>query len=257
VTPAVDERFDRNTVLGKAMVVLHAFTADDRRLGLAELARRTSLPKASLHRIANDLVDAGMLDRDGTAYRLSTGLFQLGMRASLELSLIEVATPFLEDLYEHSHETVHLGVRDGLDVVYVSKLGGHRQAAAPSRVGGRMPLHCTAIGKILLAHAEPAVLTQVLERGLERRAPRTITMPSVLRGQLEQIAETGIAYEHEESAVGIVCVAAAVTDPPAGVIAAISITGPAGRFTPADHRGPVRAAAAGISATLSRRAELA
>jgi DNA-binding IclR family transcriptional regulator len=241
------------TVLGKALAVLHAFGADDRAVPLAELGRRTGLPKGTLHRVAGDLVEAGLLDRDGTGYRLGTGLFQLGMRAAVERSLLEVATPYLEDLYEQTHETVHLGVRDGLDVVYVAKLGGHRQAPAPSRVGGRMPLHCTAIGKVLLAHAGPEILTGVLARGLTRTAPRTITAPAVLAGQLAAIADTGLAYEYEESAVGIVCVAAPVTEGDA-VVAAVSVTGPADRFVPERHRAQVRAAAAGISTTLGRLA---
>lgn len=249
-------RFDRNTVLGKAVTVLHAFTADDQAVSLAELGRRTGLAKGTLHRVANDLVVNGLLDRDGTNYRLSAELFQLGMRASIERSLVEVATPFLEDLYEHTHETVHLGVRNGLDVVYVAKIGGHAQVAVASRLGGRMPLHCTAIGKVLLAHADEDVRRQVFERGLERRAPRTITVPTVLRAQLDQIAETGLAFEHEESAVGIACVAAGVTDAYDVVVAAVSVTGPTGRFDPGLARGQVRAAAAGVSATLTRRAEM-
>ena len=248
--------FDQNTVLGKAVLVLHAFTADDLSVSLAELARRTHLAKGTLHRIANGLVATGLLDRDGTDYRLSAELFQLGMRASIERSLIEIATPFLEDLYEHTHETVHLGVRNGLDVVYLSKIGGHKQVVVASRLGGRMPLHCTAIGKVLLAYAEPDVQRQVFEGGLVRRAPRTITVPTVLRAQLDQIAETGLAFEYEESTVGIGCVAAPVTDAGGHVVAAVSVTGPIGRFNPAQSRGQVRAAAAGISATLTRRTEL-
>ncbi len=245
-----------DTVLGKAVAVLDAFTADDTALSLAELGRRTGLAKGTLHRIAAALVRARLLERRGTDYRLSTRLFALGMRASVELGLIEVATPFLEDLYEHTHETVHLGVRDGLDVVYIAKIGGHRPVASPSRIGGRMPLHCTAIGKTLLAHADASLLPAVLERGLHRLAPRTIGSATVLDGQLKTIAETGIAYEYEESAMGIVCVAGPVTDRAGEVVAAVSVTGPADRFVPARHRGQVRAAAAGISATLARRAEL-
>jgi DNA-binding IclR family transcriptional regulator len=248
--------FDQSTVLGKAVTVLHAFTADDHSVSLAELARRTQMAKGTLHRIANGLVATGLLDRDGTGYRLGAELFQLGMRASIERSLIEIATPFLEDLYEHTHETVHLGVRNGLDVVYLSKIGGHKQVAVASRLGGRMPLHCTAIGKVLLAYAEPDVQRQVFEGGLVRRAPRTITVPTVLRAQLDQVAETGLAFEYEESTVGIACVAAPVTDADGHVVAAVSVTGPTGRFNPTQHRGQVRGAAAGISATLTRRTEL-
>jgi DNA-binding IclR family transcriptional regulator len=238
------------------MNVLEAFTPDDVRVSLAELGRRTGMPKGTLHRIAGDLVLAGLLDRSGNGYRLSGKLFELGMRASVERGLVEVATPFMEDLYELTHETVHLGIREGAEVMYVAKIGGHRQALSPSRVGGRMPLHCTAIGKVLLAHAPETMIRECLARPLARRAPRTLTAPGVLRGQLEQILRRGIGYEFEESAVGIVCVAAPVLSPDGEIAAAVSITGPVTRFDPQRQAGRLRAAAAGIQATLARRAAL-
>ena len=95
------------------------------------------------------------------------------MLASLERTLLEVATPFLEDLYERTHETVHLGVREGAEVVYVAKVAGHRQVRSPTRIGGRMPLHSTALGKALLAHAGEEVRVAVLRapaRAPHRRA---------------------------------------------------------------------------------------
>jgi DNA-binding IclR family transcriptional regulator len=247
---------DTNTVLGKAVTVLTAFGADDDTLSLAELLRRTDLAKTTLHRMLADLVDVHLLDRDGQRYRLSGQLFELGMRASVERGLLEVAIPFMQDLYERTHETVHLGVREGIEVVYVEKIGGHRQAAIPSRLGGRMPLHCTAIGKALLASSDPAVLAQRVAAGLPRTTPRTITAPGLLRRQVKRIIETGTAFEYEESAIGIVCVAAPVLDPNDRAVAAVSVTGPITRFRPEEHANSVRAAAAGIAATLARRAAL-
>nr|WP_267895779.1 IclR family transcriptional regulator C-terminal domain-containing protein [Streptomyces sp. SM8] len=135
-------------------------------------------------------------------------------------------------------------------------MGGHRQADSPSRLGGRMPLHATAIGKVLLAHGPAEVRGATLRGPLERRAPRTITHADVLSRQLSEVVAQGVAYEYEESAVGIVCVAAGIFDPADGIVAAVSVTGPVHRFQPARHANSVRAAAAGISATLGRRAEL-
>ena len=240
-------------MLGKAVLVLQAFAAEDGGLSLAELARRTGLPKGTLHRVAGDLVAARLLDRAQDGYHLGRQLFELGMRASVERTLLEIATPFLEDLYELTHETVHLGVREGMEVVYVAKLGGHRQAAAPSRIGGRQPLHCTALGKSLLAHAPDEALAAVLAGGLERRTPRTITGPGLLRKQLDQVAETGISYEFEEAAVGLVCVGSPIFGADGAVLAAVSVTGPITRFRPQSHGAAVRAAASGISAVLARR----
>lgn len=247
---------DLDTVLGKAVTILRAFRADDHALPLAELVKRTGLHKATTHRLAGDLVANRLLDRTERGYRLSGGLFELGMRASVERSLLEMAMPFLQDLYEGSHETVHLGVLDDTDVVYVGKIGGHRQVRSPSRTGGRMPLHCTAIGKILLAHSDRELRHRVLSSPLERRTPHTLVAPGLLRRQLTVALKEGVAFEREESAVGVVCVAAPVIVGDAEPIAAVSVTGPATRFSPEQHVTAVRAAAAGLASTIARRQQL-
>lgn len=250
------EKADLDTVLGKAVTILQAFTVDDQVLSLAELVRRTGLAKATVHRVAGDLVANRLLDRTRLGYRLSGGLFELGMRASLERSLLELAMPFLQDLYERTHETVHLGLREGHDVVYVAKIGGHRQATAPSRTGGRMPVHCTAIGKALLAHADPEVQNEVLSGPLERRTPHTVVAAGLLQRQLATVLETGVAFEREESTVGLVCVAAPVLDDTGHALAAISVAGPVGRFRPQSHVDAVRAAATGLGSVVARRRSL-
>lgn len=247
---------DLDTVLGKAVTILRAFRPEDHALALAELVRRTGLHKATAHRLARDLVANRLLDRVDGGYRLSGGLFELGMLASLERSLLEVAMPFLQDLYERTHETVHLGVREGHDVVYVAKIGGHRQANAPSRTGGRNPLHCTAIGKALLAHTAPELQREVLAAPMSRRTPHTLVAPGILRRQLSRALEAGVAFEHEESALGIACVAAPVLGEAAEPIAAISVTGPTSRFRPEAHATAVRAAAEALRSTIARRERL-
>lgn len=240
-----------DSVLGKTMAILHAFHPEDRALALAELVRRTGLHKATAHRLAGDLVTHGLLDRVEGGYRLSDRLFELGMLASRQRELHEMATPFLQDLYERTHETVHLGVRDGHEVVYVAKITGHRRSRAPSRAGGRMPLTCTGIGKALLAHSAPVVQREVLNAPMERRTPRTIVAPGILHRQLGKIRQTGIAFEHEESALGVTCVAAAVIGPDDEPVAAISVTGPVGRFRPQAYAHAVRTAAGAVSSLLT------
>jgi len=250
-TPLLDDR----SVLGRTVRILEAFTPDDRAVGLSDLTRRTGLPKATVHRMCQDLVAVRWLTTSPEGYRLGRGLFELGMRAAAERTLLEVAMPFLQDLFTRTQETVHLGVLDGGEVVYISKIGGHRQARSPSRVGGRMPLYCTAIGKALLAHSEQATIDRILTGPLTRRTPRTVVGPGLLRTQLDNIIEQGVSYEYEESMPGIVCVAAAVLDADDRPLAAISLTGPSTRFRPDAHAVSVRAAAAGIASILARRAE--
>ena len=243
--------------LERAVEVMEAFRPDDHGLRFADLQQRTGMPKATLHRLLAELVRLRLLDLHGDGYDLGGRLFELGMRASVERDLLEVATPFLQDLYERTHEIVHLGVREGAEVVYVAKLGGHRQARVPSRLGGRMPLHATAIGKVLLAYAPGDIQRSVLEGPLPRLAPRTITAPGRLRAQLDAALATGVAFEIEESSVGTVCVGSAIVSDPEVVVAAISVSGPANRFKPQQHSSTVQATAAGIAATLARRRELA
>ncbi|MCR3751480.1 IclR family transcriptional regulator [Lentzea californiensis] len=245
-----------NTLLGKVMSVLNAFGADDDELGFAELGRRTGLSKATLHRVLGDLAEVRLLDRGARGYRLGGHLFQLGIRASVERRLVEVSTPYLEDLYERTHETVHLGLLEGHEVVYATKIGGHRQASSPSRLGGRMPLHATAIGKALLAHASPSLRTEVLSAPLARLTPRTVVTPGMLRRQLATIRQTAVAYEFEESKVGLACVASPVLGHDGAVLAAVSVAGPTTRFDPRAHAASVHAAATGIALTLIRRATL-
>lgn len=249
-----ERQLDQRSVLGRALLILEAFGVEDQAVGLSELTRRTGLPKATVHRMARDLAAARLLSSAPDGYRLGRGLFELGMRAATERTLLEVAVPFLQDLFTRTRETVHLGVRDGDEVVYISKIGGHRQARAPSRIGGRMPLYCTAIGKALLAHSDPATIERILAGPLTRRTPRTVVAPGLLRTQLTQAVEHGVTYEHEESTIGIACVGAPILSAADEPLAAISVTGPVTRFRPELHAASVRAAAAGVASILARRA---
>jgi DNA-binding IclR family transcriptional regulator len=245
-----------DAVLGQAVAVLRAFGTDDTHLTVDELVGRSGLTFGVGRQIVQALVTTRLLEPTGTSYRLSTLLFELGMRASAERGLIEVATPFLEDLYERTRETVHLGVRENLDVMYISKIGGHGFTEVPSRIGERLPLHCTAIGKVMLASAGDDVFAAVVKRGLTPAGPKTITVPAVLHAQLQTIAEAGLAYEYEESTAGIACIAAPITGQDGRVIAAVSIAGPMYRFSPEQHRGSVRAATDAISTLFARRVEV-
>jgi DNA-binding IclR family transcriptional regulator len=233
-TAPAANRYDMNTILGKALILLDAFAPGDRVVALAELSRRTGLAKGTLHRVAGTLVESGLLERQASGYRLGMYLFELGMVASAQHGLREAALPFLQDLYESTHETVHLGVPDGTEVICVEKLCGHRQAPARSRVGGRMQMYCSAIGKAVLAFSPPSVFEQIVVAGLPRRTPRTIIAPGLLRCELARVVATGLAYDYEESAVGVACVAAPVLDAQRRVVAAISVTGALPRFRP--HR---------------------
>ena len=239
-----------NSVLSRALTLLSAFRPGDTELTLAELTRRTGIPKPTAHRLLGELATWDIVERTPHGIRLGMALFELGQLAPLQRGLLEAAAPFLADLFEATHETVHLAVPDGIDVVYVQKLPGRRGPSVNSRVGGRMPAYCTGVGKALLAFAPPGRLAEVVAARLVRRTPRTVVAPGLLDRELARIRERGVAEEHEESTVGIACVAAPVLDGTGIAVAAISITGWANRLDTARFAPAVRTAALGLSRVL-------
>lgn len=245
---------DDRSVLARASTVLRSFTDDATVLSLAEISRRTGIPKSSLHRLLGQLIDCGMLERgpNGT-YHLGLSLFELARLVPVQLRLREVALPFMGDLYEATHETIHLGVLAGLDVLYIDRIAGHHQADVPTRVGGRMPIHCTGLGKAMLAHAAPDLVRAVLDRGLPALTPRTIRHPAVLEQVCAEIRRDGVAYDREESTLGVVCVAAPILHR-GRAVAALSITGPRSRFDPSRVAGAVSVASLGVARALERSA---
>jgi IclR family transcriptional regulator, acetate operon repressor len=239
-----------NSVLGRTMALLTAFRSGEEELTLAELARRAGIPKPTAHRLLAELATWNVVERTPGGHRLGMRLFELGQLAPQQGGLREAAAPFLADLFEATHETVHLAVPDGVDVVYVQKLPGRHGPRIDSRIGGRMPAYCTGVGKALLAFGPPERLAEVLAAGLVRRTPRTVVAPGLLRQELDRVRACGVAEEHEESTVGIACTAAPVMDASGRAVAAISITGWANRMDTARLAPAVRTAALGLSRAL-------
>ena len=239
------------TVLQKVDRILGAF-ADAPALGLSELARRSGVAKASTHRLAGELVACGFLERDGTRFRLGGRLFELGEMVPRYREVRVVAQPFMEDLYVATGDTVHFGVRDGHEVLYLSKVMGHHGVDAPSKVAGRMPLHCTATGKALLAFSEPALLEEVVAAGLEARTPHTITTSRLLRESVQRARRVGAATEREELRPGHGSTAAPVFGP-RGLAGAVSVTAPLHRRNPQRLVPVVRTAALALSRSLGGR----
>lgn len=237
-------------MLGRAFTLITAFRADDDDVSLAELARRTGIAKTTVHRLLGELAEWHVIDRTPEGFRLGLRLFELGQLVPAQRGLREAAAPFLSDLFEATHETVHLAVPEGTEVVYVQKIDGLHGPRLASRVGGRMPLYCTGVGKAILAHQPQRVIDELLAAGLRRRTPRTIVAPGLLRAELATARDCGVAFEREESTVGITCVAAPIFNPRGSVIAAISITGWANRLNPDRYASAVRTAALGISRVL-------
>jgi DNA-binding IclR family transcriptional regulator len=245
------------SVISKVAALLDAFTAATPELTLGELAQRTGLPVSTTYRLVSELVDWGGLERvPGGGYRIGLRMWEVGALAPRGETLRAVALPYMSDLYEATLENVHLAVLDGSEVLYVEKLSGRRAMPVRTRRGGRLPLHATAAGKVLLAYAPENLFRETVAAGLRRYTAHTIIAPGLLRRALTEIRRSGIGYAREELTVGSHSVASAVLDADGAAVAALSVTLRSGR-TDLRRLGPaVRTAAISVSRGLQQRALL-
>lgn len=237
------------TMLEKCLRILRAFDGGAAPLRLSDLARRTSLPLSTVHRLAGALVEQRLLAQDEGGFQLGIGLFELSSLVPVEQELRVAARPFLQDLFMATHETVHLGVREGADVVYVEKIHGHSDLGLPSRVGGRLPLGCTGIGKALLAFSGEEVRAGYLAEPLRAITPKSIVDPERLERELAEVRATGLAFEREEATVGRECVAAPVLVQGVAV-AAMSISVPVSAYRMPQLAAAVKTSALGLARQL-------
>jgi IclR family acetate operon transcriptional repressor len=252
----VNDAEEDRSVIGRVIAILDAVVAEPGEVGLSELARRTGIKKATVYRLATELVERRMLDRGAYGYRLGFRTFELGQRVQVSRLLRNLALPYMEDLYEISHEVVQLAVLDGAEIVYLEKLTGHRSYDVPSGVGERYPAYCSGLGKAIIAFSSDAVLERIVAAGLPRRTPRTITDPELLRKELERVRERGVAYDREEGQPEVSCVAAPVLNPEGLPIVALSITGPSYRMGLPRLATAVRATSLALARVVNTHATL-
>ncbi len=225
-------------VIDRIALVLDAFDGPGR-LTLAQIVRRTGLPRSSAHRMLDRLVQLRWLRRNGRDYELGMRLVELGSLAVHQDRLVRAADPLLDELHRATGLVVHLAVLDGPDVVYLEKIGDQR---IPTRVGGRQPAHCTAVGKAILAYGD-----RDAEVDLRVRKTRySISTGARLAAELAKVRAHGVAFEREESLPGFGCVAAPIGSP-GEAVAAVSVCAPMNRMTFASRlTAPVRMTAMGI-----------
>lgn len=198
----------------KTLALLAAMAdATEPEFGVTQLGEMIGVPKSTAHRLLKALEAGGFVDRVGVKYRVGSLFFRLSevARWSEYGELREVACRPLAWLFERSQAVaVHLAVLCGPNVLYLDKICKPAGTRLPSRVGGRFPATCTALGKAILAHSDPATVASVLDEPLPRATPRSVTGPGHLATQLGTIKRLGYATEAEESCHGMICVAAPV-----------------------------------------------
>jgi DNA-binding IclR family transcriptional regulator len=238
-------------VTSKALSLLDAFTAARPVLSLNQLAEITGLPLSTAHRLASELVAWGGLERAGTVgYRIGLRLWEIGSLAPRGEGLRSAALPMMQNLYQATLANVHLAVLDGTQALYIEKINGPNALRVQSRRGGRLPLHATGVGKVLLAFGPDRLVEDVIAAGLTRYTARTIVTPGRLHRNLTQVRETRLAYAYEELTVGSLTVAAPIVGPDESVVAALDVVLHTTR-SDARRLGPaVRTAAISISRAL-------
>lgn len=232
----------------RALSALDAFDSEHQVLTLSQIARRAGLPVATAHRLVAELCAARLLARrpDG-AYEVGARMWRLGLLAP-PTRLRETALPYLQDLVLTTGHTVHLAVLDGPNALVVERLAGSRTQPTRHSPGGRLPLHCTAVGKMLLAHASTTLRDEVL-RLPARHTRWTVTNAAALRRQLTSIAQAGVATSAQEHREGVSSLAVPVHGS-SGVVAALGILAPLTSPRLSGTVGPLRAAAAAVGSAL-------
>ncbi|MFJ7905644.1 IclR family transcriptional regulator [Kitasatospora sp. NPDC096204] len=247
----------RSTAAGKVLEVLAAFDREHPSQTLSEIAQRTGLALSTAHRVVTELAGWGALERaeDGS-WHVGLRLWEIASGCPRTQILRDAALPFMQDLYEATHENVQLAVREGTELVFVERIAGHGSVEVVTMVGSRFPIGSTGMGRVLLAHAPRELQEEVLGSPLRAWTPHTVTDPKALRTQLDRIRREQVFVSDRQLSERSVAVAAPVRIGRAGpVSAALGIVIAArGASRARGLRESLLRAVRGISDELGRRA---
>jgi IclR family acetate operon transcriptional repressor len=222
-----------NRSLTKALALIEALASSSHPLTAVQLGRILKLTRPTIYRILTTLTLHGFVIREegGPSYRLSFKLLDLGQRVLEGTDLLEVARPVLRKLGAHCHETVHLAVPEDGRMVYLDKMEGSGPFCTNSRLGRSVPMHCTALGKSVMAFLPPAKMRGIqMRHGMPRYTPRTIVARSPMDRELARVRRQGYAIDDVEFEEGVRCLGAPIFDHRGTPIAAISISAPLSRM---------------------------
>ena len=222
----------RLSSVANSIRLLTSFSGEEDELGITTLASRLRLAKSTVHRLASTLTGAGFLEqnRDTGKYRLGMALFELGALVRRRMDVANESRPKLRELLEKTGETVQMGVVDHLSVLYVYEMESPRAIRMAAAVGGRAPLHCTAVGKVLLAYQPEDFVERVLQAGLTAYTARTVTKREAILAMLSEVRSREHAIDDEESEPGLRAIAAPVRNQNGAVIAAVGVAAPVQRM---------------------------
>jgi DNA-binding IclR family transcriptional regulator len=213
------------SMVGRIALIMRVFDEPGARFRLDEIAVRTGLPRSTVHRILDQLLVTGWIQRRPDGYSLSAGASVARHSLAEHPELRSVAAPVLNRLHLDTGLIVHLAVLVGTDVLILDQIAGRTPSGLPTRVGGRAPAHATALGKAMLARLPAEDVDALYSPGIAKRTPRTIADIPTLHQELGRIrARRGLAYENQEFVLGVAALGAAVSGED-GLLAAIAIGG--------------------------------
>lgn len=197
------------SVASRILAIFEVFEAHGPLLSLSQISQHAGLPISTTHRIVGELQEWGALSRDEQGrYQLGMRLWELAQNAGRRLR--DTSRPFLQDLFSLTGETAHLAVREGNEALYVDRVYGSKRVPKASRIGGRLPLHATAVGKVMLAGEEQWFRDAYLAGELAALTPYTFVDPIRLADELAMVAERGYATADQEARVGACSIAVSV-----------------------------------------------
>jgi IclR family transcriptional regulator, carbohydrate utilization repressor len=220
-------------VLERSFSLLDMLAAQPEPVSLKEISERTGLHPSTAHRILNDLTIGRFVDRPAAGtYRLGMRLLELGNLVKARLDVRDAALAPMRELHKVTHQPVNLSMRQGDEIVYIERTYSERSGMQVVRaVGGRAPLHLTSVGKLFLAHDDPArVRAYATRTGLTGHTRNSITDITRLERELASVRATGVARDDEELELGVRCMAAGVFDDQGKLLAGLSVSAPADRL---------------------------
>ncbi len=202
--------------------------------GLTELSTRLELNKTTVHRILNSLIYMGYVrqDPETSHYSLSFKIWDIANQLITRIDVVDIARPYLRELMERTGETVHLVQMDGIYAIYIDKVESQSNTVRlVSRIGKRIPLYCSGVGKAILADLSSDDAADIWNHSsIDALTRHTITTYDHFSAELEQIRQRGYALDNEENEIGVRCIAASVTDPHSREHYAFSISAPISRM---------------------------
>ncbi|THE11593.1 IclR family transcriptional regulator [Bacillus timonensis] len=211
----------------RALRILDLFDEYEQEMKITEISEKMQLHKSTVHSLLQTLRQRGYIEQnpENGKYRLGMKLFERGNVVIRRLDLRTIAKKYLIELSVKSGNTVHLVIRDGKEGIYIDKVEGPSATVLYSRIGRRIPLHSSAVGKSLIANKSSNELQEILkDYEYVQQTPNTITDETLFLAELENVRENGYSMDKEENEPGITCVAVPIWDHSGTVVAAMSMS---------------------------------